>query len=344
LAGLLALVFGLLIATHLIALWMVFVLATGLGLVNVFDNPARQAMIPELVGADQVPNAVMLNSVTINFARIAGAAVGGAAAAGLGLASCFILNGFSYGAVLISLLLMRVSEIRAAPPEPREKGQVRAGLRYVRHTPVLLVALLMVAVVGTLAWEFQVSLPLLAKGVFGGDAATYAGMTAAMGIGAVVGGLVSASRTVVRASGLAVAAIGWGIAITAAALAPTLAIEYVLMLFVGYGSITFNALAKTTLQLAAIPAMRGRVMALWALAWQGSTPIGGPIIGWISQEFGARWSLLAGGLPTVAVGLAAYPVLVRIDRQRPQPPVVARPIEAAATTRFTDPVADEPAR
>jgi len=153
----------------------------------------------------------------------------------------------------------------------------------------------MTAVVGALAWEFQVSLPLLTENTFHGGAGTYGTMTSVMGVGAVVGGLFSASRPSPGARGLALAAIGGGAAITVAALAPTLPVEYVALLFVGYGSISFNSLAKTTLQLATAPVMLGRVMALWGLAWQGSTPIGGPISGWISDEFGPRWSLLAGG-------------------------------------------------
>jgi len=173
----------------------------------------------------------------------------------------------------------------------------------------------MIAVVGTLAWEFQVSLPLIARGSFHGGAAIYGTMASVMGVGAVVGGLVSASRSRRRPESLALASIGWGVAITAAALAPTLTIEYVTLLFVGYGSITFNTLAKTTLQLAAAPEMRGRVMALWALAWLGSTPVGGPIVGFVATELGPRWSLLIGGLPTVAVGVAFYPLLARAGRR-----------------------------
>jgi MFS family permease len=140
-------------------------------------------------------------------------------------------------------------------------------------------------------------------------------MASVMGVGAVGGGLVSAARGRPRARSLCVAANGWGLAITAAAVAPTLPLELAALVFVGYGSITFNSYAKTTLQLASEPAMRGRVMALWALAWQGSTPLGGPLVGWIAQELGARWSLVAGGLPTIACGLLALPALARIDRK-----------------------------
>ena len=173
----------------------------------------------------------------------------------------------------------------------------------------------MIAVVGTLAWEFQVTLPLMASKVFHRGAAAYGLMASVMGAGAVVGGLISAARPRPRARALCLAAIGWGIAILAAAAAPSLALELVAMVFVGYGSITFNSLAKTTLQLAAKPAMRGRVMALWALAWLGSTPIGGPIVGWVGQNVGARWSLVVGGAATLVCGILALPALARIDRR-----------------------------
>lgn len=309
LSGLLALAFGLLTYAGLMRIWMVFVLATALGLVGVFDIPARQALIPELVPTDQVRNAVTLNSVSANMARILGAAVGGGIAAVLGLSLCFDLNAASFLAVIITLALMTTSAIRTLPSRPREKGELRAGLAYVRSRRELVLPLTLVAVVGTLAWEFQVSLPLIATGTFHGGADVYGTMTAVMGAGAVVGGLVSASRVARRPTGLAIAAIGWGAAITAAALAPTRLLEYVALVFVGYGSITFNSLAKTTLQLAAAPHMRGRVMALWGLAWQGSTPIGGPIVGLVGAELGPRFGLLVGGVPTILVGLLVLPAL-----------------------------------
>ena len=315
-AGLLALVFALLTATHDIRLWSVYLLAIALGFVNVFDNPARQAFITEMVPPGDLANAVTLNSVAMNLARVFGAALGGVLAAALGLALCFTLNAVSFGAVLLSLLAMRVVDLYPAKKATKKPGQIRAGLRYVRGTPGLLVPLIMIAVVGTLAWEFQVSLPLMATKVFGGGAASYGVMASVMGVGAVVGGLVSAAR--VRPSGraLCLAAIGWGIAILLASAAPSLPFELAALLFVGYGSITFNSMAKTVLQLAATPEMRGRVMALWGLAWLGSTPIGGPIVGWVGQEAGARWSLVLGGVPTLLCGLLALPVLMRIDRRR----------------------------
>jgi MFS family permease len=332
LSALLAATFAVLIATHSIRMWIVYVLAVALGGVNVFDNPARQSFISEMVSARDLPNAVTLNSVSINMARIFGAALGGVIAAAVGLALCFALNGLSFVAVLISLAAMRRSELFPARRVARRKRQVREGLAYVRATPELLIPLLMIAVVGTLAWEFPVSLPLMARNIFHGGAAAYGVMASVMGVGAVVGGLISAARPRPRTRALCLAAIGWGIAILAAAAAPSLPLELAALLFVGYGSITFNSFAKTTLQLAATPSMRGRVMALWALAWLGSTPIGGPIVGWVGQTAGARWGLVIGGLPTVLCGLAALPAMNRIDRRaaasaEPEPDPATRPPE-----------------
>ncbi len=315
LSGLLAAIFAILTGTHVIQMWLVYTLALSLGFVNVFDNPARQSFISEMVPPEELPNAVTLNSVSLNLARVFGGAVGGVLAAVLGLALCFTCNAISFAAVIGSLALMNGALLYPARPVKRQPGQIREGLRYVRDTPELLVPLLMIGLVGTLAWEFQVTLPLMASKVFGGGAGAYGVMASVMGLGAVGGGLISAARARPRARALCIAAIGWGIAITAAAFAPTLPLELAALVFVGYGSITFNSYAKTTLQLAAEPAMRGRVMALWALAWQGSTPLGGPLVGWIAQDLGARWSLVAGGVPTLLCGLLALPALTRIDRK-----------------------------
>jgi MFS family permease len=315
LSGLLAGVFAVTVGTHSIRLWIIYLLALALGFVNVFDNPARQSFISEMVSAQDLPNAVTLNSVAMNMARVFGAALGGVIAAAIGLALCFACNALSFGAVLVSLAAMRGSELFPAKRVSRQKRQVRQGLRYVRSTPELFIPLLMIAVIGTLAWEFQVSLPLMASKVFHGGAGSYGVMASVMGGGAVVGGLISAARSRPRARALCLAAIGWGIAILVAAVAPSMAFELAALVFVGYGSITFNSLAKTTLQLAARPEMRGRVMALWALAWLGSTPIGGPIIGWAGQAIGARWTLVIGGLATLACGVLALPALTRIDRR-----------------------------
>lgn len=337
LAGLVSATFATLVVTGSIRLWMVYLLALTLGLVNVFDNPARQSFISEMVPTADLPNAVTLNSVSMNMARVLGAALGGGVVALLGVGLCFGLNAVSFGAVLVSLALMDSSLLHPARRVIKKKGQIRQGLRYVAATRELLVPLLMIAVIGTLAWEFQVSLPLMATKVLGGGAESYGEMASLMGVGAVFGGLVSAARSRPRARSLCLAAAGWGIAILAAALAPNMDVELVVMLFVGYGSITFNSYAKTVLQLAAKPEMRGRVMALWALAWLGSTPLGGPIVGWVGQEFGARWSLVIGGVPTLLCGLLAYPALAVIDRK------FARPLDQPAAEAGQPAPAETPA-
>ena len=315
LAGVLAAIFAILTGTHVIQMWSVYLLALSLGFVNVFDNPARQSFISEMVPLDDLPNAVTLNSVSMNLARVFGAAVGGVLAAVLGLALCFTCNALSFLAVLLSLAAMNAALLYPAKPVKKMPGQIKAGLRYVRETPELLIPLLMIALVGMLAWEFQVTLPLMASKVFGGGAGSYGVMASVMGVGAVAGGLISAARSRPKARSLCLAAIGWGVAITAAAVAPTLPLELAALVFVGYGSITFNSYAKTALQLAAAPSMRGRVMSLWFLAWQGSTPIGGPLVGWIAQQTDPRWALVAGGVPTLICGLLALPALTRIDRK-----------------------------
>jgi len=331
LSGLLAGVFAVTVGTHSIRLWIVYLLALSLGFVNVLDNPARQSFISELVSPGDLPNAVTLNSVAMNMARVFGAALGGVLAAAIGLALCFTFNALSFGAVLVSLAAMRTSELFLATRVTRQKGQVRQGLRYVRSTPELLIPLVMIAVIGTLAWEFQVTLPLMASQVFHGGAASYGVMASIMGAGAVVGGLISAARARPGPRSLCLAAIGWDIAILAAAAAPSMPLELVALVFVGYGSITFNSLAKTALQLAARPEMRGRVMALWALAWLGSTPIGGPIVGWVGQVTGPRWALVVGGLATLVCGILALPALTRIDRR-----AAARARAAAETAAPAD--------
>jgi MFS family permease len=330
LQGLLAGAFAVLVGTHVIQLWMVFVLALLLGCVNVFDNPTRQSFISEMVSPADLRNAVTLNSVSVNMARIFGAALGGVIAAVLGLALCFACNALSFGAVLISLALMRKSELFPARRLERKKRQVREGLSYVRSKPDLIVPLVMIAVIGTLAWEFPVTLPLMARNIFHGGPGAYGVMGSVMGVGAVIGGLVAVARPRPRTRALCVAAIGWGIAILAASAAPNLPLELAALVFVGYGSITFNSFAKTTLQLAAAPSMRGRVMALWAVAWLGSTPIGGPIVGWVGQNLGARWGLVIGGATALACGIAALPALSRIDRRRAAEEAAGEAAEEAA--------------
>lgn len=298
-AGVLALALGLLTALGVVRLWEVFLLATLLGFVNLFDNPTRQTFVIEMVGRDDLPNAVSLNSVLMNSARVIGPAIGGALIAFVGLAVCFEVNAASYLAVIVGLSLMRRGELHRSTPVPRAAGQLREGLRYVWRTPGLRDPLLLVAVVGTLAYNFQVVLALLAKITFHGGAGVYSLLTSLMGGGAVIGGLVVAARSRPDIHRLTMVGMGFGMFIVGVALSPSLVVAAVVIVPMGMLSIAFIATANATLQLRADPLMRGRVMALYAIAFLGTTPIGSPLVGWISQQASPRVALVVGGAATV---------------------------------------------
>jgi len=315
LSALLALVLGVLVTTGDVRLWHVYVLASCLGLVSTIDNPTRQTFVLEMVGPEDLANAVTLNAVMLNGARVIGPAIAGALIAGFGLAVCFYVNAASYIAVLVAVALMAAAELHSTPRTTRAKGQLRDGFRYVRATPVLRDSLIMMAIVGTLTYEFQVNLPLVARYTFHGTAATYSLLTAAMGLGAVVGGLFTASRRHGGAATLVRSALVLGGVVLVAAIAPTLATEVVVLLFVGAASISFLSRGSTTLQLEAEPEMRGRVMGLWSVAFLGSTPIGGPIIGAVGQHAGPRWGLVVGGSAGVVAGLIGFNTLRRARRR-----------------------------
>lgn len=313
LMGLQALALAVLCWTHAVTFAAVCVLALVLGLNNCFEMPARQAFVLEMVGPEQVRNAVSLNSTLVNVARAVGPAIAGVLIATVGEAWCFGVNAASFVAVVGSLAAMDTSRLHRGEPAARMRGQVREGLRYVARTPDLLVPLAMMALVGTLAYEFQVTLPVAAQRVFHGGPETFGVMTAAMGVGAVVGGLVTATRGGTGLRTLVVASLLFGVCIAFAALAPVLPTEFVALLLVGYASVSFLAQGNSTLQLATEPQMRGRVMALWSVAFLGSTPIGGPLIGWITAVSGARVGLAVGALSCFVAGALG---LVALHRHR----------------------------
>jgi predicted MFS family arabinose efflux permease len=306
-AGLLAATLGLLTATHHVTIGAVYVLAFLLGWVNVFDNPARQAFVVEMVGPDEVANAVSLNSVMFNSGRIVGPALAGIAIGAVGMAACFFVNAASYAAALIALFSMRVADLHRAAPAERRAGQLRDGFRYVVNTPELRVPLVMMAVIGTLAFNFQVVTPLIVKQVFHRGATTFAWVMSLSGAGAVVGGLATAMLRRPTARVLAGVALAMGVAELAAAGAPTLGLEAVAITFLGGAGIAYVVLTNASLQVASDPAMRGRVMALFGMAFLGSTPIGAPLVGWISNHYGARSGFAIGGIAALVCGLAALP-------------------------------------
>jgi len=303
-AGLLALILGLLVVTGHIELWMVYALAAGLGLVMVVDTPTRQTFVIEMVGRERLKNAVTLNSTIVNGARIVGPSIAGALILGVGIGQCFIINAVSYIAVLIALALMNKNELHTVPPVKREPRQIRAGLRYVWSVPRLRSTLIMMLIIGTFAYEFPVILPLLATVTLHGNAGTYAAMTAAMGIGSVFGGLYTAGQKSAGQKQLIGSAVLFGLGLLLTAAVPGLVASIAVLALVGALSVLFISIGNTTLQLTSDPAMRGRVMSLWSIAFLGTTPIGGPIIGFIGDHTNPRVGLAVGGVSAlVAAGL-----------------------------------------
>jgi MFS family permease len=337
--GVQALVLGILTVTHVIRIWEIFVLAVILGLNNTFENPARQAFVLEMVGADQVRNAVSLNSTLFNAARAVGPAVAGLLIATVGVGICFLLNAVSFIAVVFSLMTMDKALLRPSPPAGRAKGQVREGFRYVARTPRLLIPLIMMALVGMLAYEFQVVLPVVAKGVFHGGPETYGFLTAAMGLGAIFGGLVTAARGQTGLRPFTIAAGALGLAMALAAFSPVLSLELVALGVVGYASVSFLATGNTTLQLEADPSMRGRVMSLWAIAFLGTTPIGGPLLGWIVATSSGRVGLAVGAASCIAAaGIGGVTVwkATTLKRQRTRKAASPIGVSAVLSTEVTE--------
>jgi MFS family permease len=311
LMGVQALALGILTVTGTVTVWEIAVLAVMLGFNNAFENPARQSFMSEMVGPDHLRNAVTLNSVMVNVARMIGPAVAGILIATVGEGVCFLVNAASFVPVVASLLTLDLSALHPSPPALRAAGQLREGFRYIARTRELAIPLVMMALVGCLAYEFQVSLPVMAREGLHAGADGFGFMTAAMGFGAVGGGLLVAWRGTTGVRTLVIASTCLGAAFAFAALAPSLGVELVALALVGWASITFMSTGNATLQLAADPSMRGRVMSFWFVAFQGSTPIGGPIVGWVMAEAGARAGLGVGAVTCVLVGLLGLLALRR---------------------------------
>jgi MFS family permease len=316
LAGLLALGLGLIVAVGAATVLLDYVFSVLLGFVNVIDNPARQTFVMEMVGRDELPNAVGLNSVVMNSSRVVGPAIGGVFIEAVGLAPCFFFNAVSYLAVLLALWMMHADQLRPVAIVPRAKGQLREGFRYVWSDRMVRTPLIMMAVIGTLAFNFQVVIPLISTDTFGLSAGGFGGLTAAMGAGAVLGGLAAASRRGVSYRRLLGLTYAMGISILLAAAAPTLSTEVIALFVMGAASFAFIATANTTLQLTARPEMRGRVMALYAIAFLGSTPVGSPIIGLVCAVWGARAGFAIGGVAAIVAGLVAWVSFSRMRVER----------------------------
>lgn len=302
-AGILALTLGVLVTTHHATVLAIFILAFTLGVVNLFDVPARQSFVQEMVGRDLISNAVSLNSVLMNAGRAVGPAIAGGLIATVGVATCFYVNAASYIFVLAALISMRSSELTPIRTVLREKGQLRLGLRYVAETPLLRDVLICIAVVGTFAFNFTVTLqPLAVKTFHEHGAASFSYLLSAMGCGAVLGGLFVAHRSRPTVTLLATLAGLFGTFMTVVALSPNVLVATIFMVLTGAASIAFVATANALLQLNSAEQMRGRVMSLYSIAFLGSTPIGATIMGVIIDASNPRVGLLTGSVFTLASG------------------------------------------
>ena len=311
-----------------IEVWMVYALVLARGTVNAIDNPARQSFAIEMVGGDHVVNAVALNSVIVHTARILGPAAAGLVIALIGVGPCFLVNALSFAAMLVALHGMDPERLHTPDVAVRARGQLRSALRYVARTPGLRIPLAMMAVVGTLSFNFQILLPLLASFTWHGSAQLYTALAVAMGIGSVAGALAAGARGRVGPRLLVGAAAAFGVAELLVALAPTVELQLGALVLLGAVSVTFAAGINSSLQLAVEPSMRGRVMALYSVVFLGSTPIGAPLVGWIAEIADPRAGLMLGGLAALlaaAGGAIAY-TRVRPVRER-------RPCESSSRTR-----------
>jgi MFS family permease len=291
-----------------VQVWHVYVAAFAVGLATVIDNPARQSFVAEMVGPGQLQNAVSLNSANFQSARLVGPAVAGLLITGFGTGWAFLLNGLSFVAPIAGLLMMRSRELNQIERTPRGKGQLREGLRYVAGRPDLMWPIILVGFIGTFGFNFPVWLSAYADDVFHAGAGGYSLFNTLMAVGSVAGALLAARRGTARLRVLIAAAVAFGILEIVAALAPSYWLFALLMVPIGVAGLTVNVTANTAVQMGTDPAMRGRVMALFMMVFMGGTPLGAPVVGWITDAYGPRVGFAAGGvvsaLAAATVGLA----------------------------------------
>jgi MFS family permease len=309
--GLCALVLGLLVVTNTVQLWHVYGIALLLGIGSAFDAPARQAFVSEVVGQEDVPNAVALNSASFNMARLAGPGLAGLLIAWLGTGPAFLLNAASFGAVLLSLWRMRTAELAVSTRAKRGKHQIIEGLRYVRGRPDLMLIFVLVGLMGTFGMNFQITNAMMATSVFGKGSGEYGLLGSVMAVGTLAAALLAARRQGSRMPYLVGGGIAFGIATIAASAMPGYWLYALMLIPVGLASLTFLNSANTSIQLSVEPQFRGRVLALYMAVLQGGTPAGAPLIGWIGTEFGPRWAVAVGGIIPLLAGLCALVLLGR---------------------------------
>jgi MFS family permease len=312
---------------------VIYALATVQGIITAFDNPARRAFVVEMVPKSDLSNAVSLNSAIMTASRVFGPALAGLLVVTVGFGWAFLLDAVSYAAVIYGLWAMRTKELFVEPPSARTKGQVREGLRYVFGEPQLLVPLVMMALVGTLAFNFSVTIPLLVKRTLGGDDGTFTLLFSVLSLGSLIGALTSARRATITSRNLIASSTGFGLGMLALAAVPNLWAAFPVGIALGYASVGFLTSSTAIVQLLADPAYRGRVLALQAMVFLGSTPIGGPIVGWVSDVGGPRAGLVVGGIACLVAAVYGFRALRDVEPKRPYeaPPIAeAVPDEAVA--------------
>jgi MFS family permease len=326
-------------------LWAIYAVALVGGVTVAFDNPARRAFVVEMVPPDDMNNAVSLNSAAMTSARVFGPALAGLLVITVGFGWAFLVDALSYIAVLVGLAMMRTAELHPSPVTKRGKGQVREGLRYARSVPDLWVPLVMMAIVGTLAYNFSTVFPLFVTRSIGGTDTTFTLLLSTVSVGALFGALATARRKTIDVRTVSLTSLGFGASMALMTFAPNTAVAFPIGLLVGLGSIAFLTASTAIVQIRSDPTMRGRVLALQAIVFLGSTPIGGPIVGWISEHMGPRYGVAVGAVAALGAGAWGF---VRARRCEPAAPLTSDEAVTsveAAIAELDDDVADaEPVR
>lgn len=286
----------------------IYAVAAAGGVLTAFDNPTRRSFVAEMVARDEINNAVSLNSALMTGSRVLGPALAGLLVSTVGFGWTFVVDGASYVAVLAGLVMMRTTELHPSPALERARGQVREGLRYARSVPRLWMPLVMMAVIGTLAFNFQVVVPLFVIKDLGGTDRTFTLLFSVLSLGSFAGALLVARRTGSSVRRVGMTALAFGVSMAMLAVAPSQPVAFLVGPLIGVASIAFMTSSTSLVQTESAPEMRGRVLALQAMVFLGSTPIGGPIVGWIAQHLGARYALGVGAAACLLAG--AWGVLV----------------------------------
>lgn len=305
-AGLLAVAQGILVLSGHAQLWHIFVFATLLGIVSAIDSPVRQTFVAEMVPQSDITNAIGLNSASFNAARLIGPAISGLLIAGVGPGWVFIINGISFAATIMAMVFMHVGELHVLPTVPKAKGQMREGLSYVRHRTDIIVIMCVISVVSAFGLNFQLTSMLMATSVFGKGPGEYGILGSILAIGSLTGALMAARRDRPRVRLVIGSALAFGIAAGVMALMPTYLTYALASIVVGFCSLTMLTAANAAIQMSTAPIMRGRVMSLYMMVNLGATPIGAPLIGWIGESWGARWSIGVGAIASILVAVAAW--------------------------------------